>query len=64
LRQLKATGHVSPVLPSWLQAFDPAGLETGADEADPHHDWGFGPKNGPFWREIRPKVARWRDDAW
>jgi hypothetical protein len=21
-----------------LQAFDPAGLETDADEADPHHD--------------------------
>jgi hypothetical protein len=35
---LKAGGHVSPVLQSWLQAFDPAGLETDADEADPHHD--------------------------
>ncbi len=38
LRQLKAAGHVSPVLQSWLQNFDPAGLETDADEADLHHD--------------------------
>ena len=38
LRQLKAAGHVSPVLQSWLQDFDPAGLETDADEADLHHD--------------------------
>ncbi|MDP3077002.1 hypothetical protein [Bradyrhizobium sp.] len=38
LRQLKAAGHVSPVLQSWLQDFDPAGLETEADEADLHHD--------------------------
>ena len=38
LRQLKAAGHVSPVLQSWLQDFDPAGLESDADEADLHHD--------------------------
>ncbi len=38
LRQLKAAGHASPVLQSWLQDFDPAGLETEADEADLHHD--------------------------
>jgi hypothetical protein len=38
LRQLKAAGHASPVLQSWLQNFDPAGLETDADEADLHHD--------------------------
>ncbi len=38
LRQLKAAGHVSPVLQSWLQNFDPAGLETDTDEADLHHD--------------------------
>ncbi len=38
LRQLKAAGHASPVLQSWLQDFDPAGLETDADEADLHHD--------------------------
>ncbi|MDO9563365.1 MAG: hypothetical protein Q7J60_17255 [Bradyrhizobium sp.] len=38
LRQLKAAGHVSPVLQSWLQTFDPVGLEADADEADLHHD--------------------------
>ncbi|MDP1883263.1 MAG: hypothetical protein Q8K88_10315, partial [Bradyrhizobium sp.] len=38
LRQLKAAGHVSPVLQSWLQEFDPVGLESDADEADLHHD--------------------------
>ena len=38
LRQLKASGHASPVLQSWLQDFDPAGLETDVDEADLHHD--------------------------
>ena len=38
LRQLKAAGLVSPVLQSWLQNFDPAGLETDVDEADLHHD--------------------------
>lgn len=38
LRQLKAAGQVSPVLQSWLGTFDPAGLETDADEADLHHD--------------------------
>jgi hypothetical protein len=38
LRQLRAAGHVSPVLQSWLQDFDPAGLETDTDEADLHHD--------------------------
>ena len=38
LRQLKAAGHASPVLQSWLQNFDPAGLETDADETDLHHD--------------------------
>jgi hypothetical protein len=38
LRQLKAAGHDSPVLQSWLQNFDPAGLGTDADEADLHHD--------------------------
>jgi hypothetical protein len=38
LRQLKAAGHASPVLQSWLENFDPAGLESAADEADLHHD--------------------------
>ena len=38
LRQLRATGQVSPVLQSWLQIFDPAGLESEGDEADLHHD--------------------------
>lgn len=38
LRQLKAAGHASPVLQSWLREFDPAGLESDADEADLHHD--------------------------
>jgi hypothetical protein len=38
LRQLKAAGQVSPVLKSWLQNFDPAGLENDVDEADLHHD--------------------------
>lgn len=38
LRQLKAAGHVSPVLQSWLQNFDPVGLESDADDADLHHD--------------------------
>jgi hypothetical protein len=38
LRQLKAAGDVSPVLQSWLQDIDPAGIETDADEADLHHD--------------------------
>ena len=38
LRQLKASGHVSPVLQSWLRNFDPAGLESDADEAELHHD--------------------------
>jgi len=38
LRQLRAAGTVSPVLQSWLQMFDPAGLESDGDEADLHHD--------------------------
>lgn len=38
LRQLKAAGHGSPVLQSWLRDFDPAGLETDADLAEFHHD--------------------------
>jgi len=38
LRQIRAAGADSPVLQSWLQNFDPAGLETDTDEADPHHD--------------------------
>ncbi|MDP1582511.1 MAG: hypothetical protein Q8M18_03695 [Bradyrhizobium sp.] len=38
LRQLKAAGHVSPVLQSWLREFDPVGLESDADEADLHHN--------------------------
>jgi hypothetical protein len=38
LRQLKAAGHASPVLQSWLQNFDPAGLESDADEAEHHHN--------------------------
>jgi hypothetical protein len=38
LRQLKAAGHASPVLQSWLENFDPAGLESEVDEADLHHD--------------------------
>ncbi len=38
LRQLMVAGLVSPVLQSWLQNFDPAGLETDVDEADLHHD--------------------------
>jgi hypothetical protein len=38
LRQLKAAGDDSPVLRSWLQSFDPAGLEIDTDPADLHHD--------------------------
>jgi hypothetical protein len=38
LRQMKAAGHLSPALQSWVENFDPAGLETDADEADLHHD--------------------------
>ncbi|WP_291864385.1 hypothetical protein [Bradyrhizobium sp.] len=38
LRQLKAAGHDSPILQSWIGDFDPAGLETDAEEADLHHD--------------------------
>jgi len=34
----EAAGTVSPVLQSWLQMFDPAGLESDGDEADLHHD--------------------------
>ncbi|QWG13680.1 hypothetical protein KMZ29_03125 [Bradyrhizobium sediminis] len=38
LRQMKAAGHLSPALQSWIENFDPAGLESDADEADLHHD--------------------------
>jgi hypothetical protein len=38
LRQIKAAGHSSAVLPAWLACFDPAGLEGDGDEAALHHN--------------------------
>jgi hypothetical protein len=38
LRQMKAAGFASPVLPAWLENFDPAGLGGGEDDAALHHD--------------------------
>jgi hypothetical protein len=38
LRQMKAAGQASPALQAWLENFDPAGLESGPEEADLHHD--------------------------
>lgn len=37
LRQMKAAGHASPVLPAWLASFDQAGIADDADEAALHH---------------------------
>jgi hypothetical protein len=38
LRQMKAAGFASPVLPAWLENFDPAGLGGDEDDAALHHD--------------------------
>jgi hypothetical protein len=38
LRQMKAAGHASPVLPDWLASFDQACQEEDEDEAALHHD--------------------------
>jgi hypothetical protein len=38
LRQMKAAGHASPVLPDWLASFDQACQEDDEDEAALHHD--------------------------
>lgn len=38
LRQMKAAGLASPVLPAWLENFDPAGLGGDEDDAALHHD--------------------------
>jgi hypothetical protein len=38
LRQMKAAGQASAVLPAWLANFDQAPLEDGEDEAALHHD--------------------------
>ena len=38
LRQMKAAGFASPVLPAWLENFDPLGLGGEEDDASLHHD--------------------------
>lgn len=38
LRQMKAAGLASAVLPVWLASFDQAGFEGGEDETSLHHD--------------------------
>lgn len=38
LRQMKAAGYASPVLPAWLASFDQAGFEADEDEAALHHN--------------------------
>lgn len=38
LRQFTAAGYASPVLQSWIANFDPAGLESDADDAALHHN--------------------------
>ena len=38
LRQMKAAGHASAVLPAWLASFDAAGPEGDEDDAALHHD--------------------------
>jgi hypothetical protein len=38
LRQMKAEGHASPTLSTWLASFDQAGSEEGDEEAAIHHN--------------------------
>lgn len=38
LRQFRAAGYASPALKSWIANFDPAGLESDADDAALHHN--------------------------
>ena len=38
LRQMKAAGHGSAVLPAWFANFDQAGLEACEDDGSLHHN--------------------------